>query len=174
MSVSSPPLTSLATFEAVARRLAATLPESRAVEGEASLELTTPSTQPARLISATIVEGGELRARRVAGAPVAGFAAFLDGVQKSRVAAYLHGGVPIVYGTVAAVIRDPRGREPMWGLVRVEVAVPEGGVAEVTRRADQVSLWVLAEATPVALPDGRWDKMVYGVRDCEEVLRAIM
>ena len=27
---------------------------------------------------------------------------------------------------------------------------------------------------PVALPDNRWDKMVYGVRDCEEFLRAVM
>jgi hypothetical protein len=27
---------------------------------------------------------------------------------------------------------------------------------------------------PLALPDSRWDKMVYGVRDCEEFLRAVM
>jgi hypothetical protein len=32
----------------------------------------------------------------------------------------------------------------------------------------------LAEVAPVSLPDGRWDKMVYGVRDCEEFLRAVM
>ena len=25
----------------------------------------------------------------------------------------------------------------------------------------------------LALPDGRWDKMVYGIRDCEEFLRAV-
>ena len=40
-------------------------------------------------------------------------------------------------------------------------------------RADEVSRWILAEASPLALPDARWDKMVYGVRDCEEFLRAI-
>jgi hypothetical protein len=63
----------------------------------------------------------------------------------------------------------------MWGLVRVEVAPPAaGGDAGVGRRADEVSRWILAEVAPVALPDGRWDKMVYGVRDCEEFLRAIM
>ena len=43
-----------------------------------------------------------------------------------------------------------------------------------SRRADEVSRWILAEVSPVALPDGRWDKMVYGVRDCEEFLRAVM
>ena len=332
------------TFEAVARRLSVALPEARAVEREASLELTTPGTQPARLINATIIEGGALRARRVPGAAVVGFAAFLDGTQQSRVAAYLHNGVPIVYGTVAAVIRErrdrrmftrnhsvqhrlyvsrpniptlvwhqiagaglplcdtsvisdtsdsiesgtsadrregsehplamresaihrvqkdresaeqalalewfarderpllidggisgseavaragtavgvikshrtlyasgdalaailalehgerssvflvtspkrtsvaswylrirsPRGREPMWGLVRVEVAAPEHADEDITARADEVSRWILAESSPLALPDGRWDKMVYGVRDCEEFLRAVM
>ncbi|MDB4875227.1 MAG: hypothetical protein JWM41_1673 [Gemmatimonadetes bacterium] len=322
------------SFEAVARRLALALPESRAVEGEASLELSTPGTQPARLISATVIEGAELRARAVTGVPEIGFAAFLDGTQKSRVARYLRGGIPVVHGTVGAVIRerrdkrmftwshavehrlyasrpsisettwqrlagvdlplsdtsesdatggmggtehplalretavhrvqqdrenaeqalardwlardgrallidggisssdgvarasavvgvikshrtlyasgdalatilalevaerssvflvtspkrtsvaswylrirDQRGREPMWGLVRVEVAAPQGADGDITQRADEVSRWILAEATPVSLPDGRWDKMVYGVRDCEEFLRAVM
>ena len=27
--------------------------------------------------------------------------------------------------------------------------------------------------SPLSLPDGRWDKMAYGVHDCEEFLRAI-
>lgn len=72
-------------------------------------------------------------------------------------------------------LRDQRGHDPMWGLVRVEVAAPTAGREDdITRRADEVSRWILAEASPVALPDGRWDKMVYGVRDCEEFLRAVM
>ncbi|MFL5582809.1 MAG: hypothetical protein ACJ8AO_20785 [Gemmatimonadaceae bacterium] len=66
-------------------------------------------------------------------------------------------------------LRDARGRDPLWGLVRVESA----RVDEVTARADEISRMVLAEAAPLALPDGRWDKMVYGIRDCEEYLRAI-
>ena len=45
---------------------------------------------------------------------------------------------------------------------------------DIGARADEVSRWILAEAPPVALPDSRWDKMVYGVRDCEEFLRAVM
>jgi hypothetical protein len=66
-------------------------------------------------------------------------------------------------------LRDPKGRDAMWGLVRVEVAECE----RPAERADEISRWVLAETTPLSLPDGRWDKMAYGVRDCEEFLRAI-
>jgi hypothetical protein len=64
-------------------------------------------------------------------------------------------------------LRDPVGRHPLWGLLRVEVADADPA------RADLVSRWVMAEATPLALPDPRWDTLVYGVRDCEEYLRAI-
>lgn len=73
-------------------------------------------------------------------------------------------------------LRDPDGRDPLWGLVRVEVAAPDAAAdpADIARRADEVSRWVLAEAAPLSLPDARWDKMVYGVRDCEEFLRAVM
>jgi hypothetical protein len=327
------PTSPQASFSAIARALAGLLPNSQPVDGGAPLEVTTPNAQPARLISATVIEGRALRARRVSDAPVVGFAAFLDGTQQSHVACYLPGGIPIVYGTVGAVIRDrrdqrlftwrhtieprlyasrpnvspgvwrtltetgivvhdtseadaadgsaehphalreaavhrvqkdrelaeqalaldwcsreertlfidggisgaepvaraacaigvikshrtiyasgealvtvlglgyaerssvflvtsqkrtsvaswylrirdPRGHDPMWGLVRVEVASPGAGSdADVGRRADEVSRWILAEVAPVALPDGRWDKMVYGVRDCEEFLRAVM
>jgi hypothetical protein len=73
-------------------------------------------------------------------------------------------------------LRDPQGRDPMWGLVRVETADPTGhgaGKEALAARADEVSRWVLAEVAPLALPDARWDKMAYGIRDCEEFLRAI-
>jgi hypothetical protein len=73
-------------------------------------------------------------------------------------------------------LRDPAGRDPLWGLVRIEVAAPDRAAdpGAVSRRADEVSRWILAEAAPLSLPDARWDKMVYGVRDCEEFLRAVM
>jgi hypothetical protein len=62
----------------------------------------------------------------------------------------------------------------MWGLVRAEVAHPGAGQLDrVGDRADEVSRWILAEASPLALPDARWDTMVYGIRDCEEFLRAV-
>lgn len=67
-------------------------------------------------------------------------------------------------------VRDPRGHDPMFGLVRVEVA---HGERDVGRRADEVSRWILGEGSPLALPDARWDRMVYGIRDCEEFLRAV-
>jgi hypothetical protein len=71
-------------------------------------------------------------------------------------------------------LRSTAGHDPLWGLVRVEVAEPKGSArTAIGRYADDVSRWVLAESLPLALPDARWDKMVYGIRDCEEFLRAI-
>lgn len=68
-------------------------------------------------------------------------------------------------------LRDPSGHDPLWGLIRVEVPLVEPAAA--AERADLVSRWVAAEASPVALPDGRWDTMAYGIRDCEQYLRSI-
>ena len=70
-------------------------------------------------------------------------------------------------------LRDAGDRDPLWGLVRVECADLHTGARAIAARANEVSRWVLAETLPLALPDGRWDKMVYGIRDCEEFLRAI-
>ncbi|MBA3889970.1 MAG: hypothetical protein H0X64_05520 [Gemmatimonadaceae bacterium] len=71
-------------------------------------------------------------------------------------------------------LRDPAGQDPMWGLVRVEVAdLADRPGSDVAERAAVVSRWILAEVSPLALPDARWDKMVYGVRDCEQFLRAV-
>lgn len=69
-------------------------------------------------------------------------------------------------------LRDPGSRGPFFGLVRVEVA--HEGDATITARADLVSRWLLAERTPVSLPDARWDVMVYGIRECEQYLSAIL
>jgi hypothetical protein len=66
-------------------------------------------------------------------------------------------------------IRKAAGHDALFGLVRVEAALSP----DVTSRADEVSRWIIAEGSPLALPDGRWDKMSYGIRDTEEFLRAI-
>jgi hypothetical protein len=66
-------------------------------------------------------------------------------------------------------IRDTAGHDPLWGLVRVEIAASNAS----TEKADEISRWILAEAAPLSLPDARWDTMVYGIRDCEETLRAV-
>jgi hypothetical protein len=71
-------------------------------------------------------------------------------------------------------MRPTEGHDPMWGLIRVEIALPGANeMHRIAEKADEVSRWILAEATPLALPDARWDKMVYGIRDCEEFLRAV-
>lgn len=319
---------------AVRRQIAALLPDARPTgEGEGTLELASSWVDAPKLVGATVLEGsGPLKARRVFEPPTAGFRAFLDGTQRSQVAAYVR-AVPVVHGTAAAVVRerrnrrlrtwdrplvegrvyaprealttsewaalhaefvdrlvdttdgepeisghpqslrdlayhrvqahrevleqrlaerwcasehdrlfidgsisgsdrvavssctvgvvkshrtlygdsvamhtilalrprertsvfsitfasrrtsvaswylrlrDPAGHDPMWGLVRVEIAHPEPQDLHVIgERADEVSRWILAEASPLALPDARWDKMVYGIRDCEEFLRAV-
>jgi hypothetical protein len=71
-------------------------------------------------------------------------------------------------------LRDREGHDPMWGLVRVEVPYSHIDTNSLTLRADDVSRRILAEVSPVALPDARWDRMVYGIRDCEEFLRSVM
>src|SRR5688500_20146849 len=76
------------------------------------LERQQPPAEPSRTIGATVLEGTTLRARRVSGDAAPGFAAFLDGTQQSRVVAHVQ-GMPIVLGTVAAVVRERRNRR-MW------------------------------------------------------------
>jgi hypothetical protein len=64
-------------------------------------------------------------------------------------------------------LRPATQHDPFWGLVRLEVAAShEPAVAQ------RISRWLLAETKPLALPDARWDRLVYPIRDCEEFLRA--
>jgi hypothetical protein len=44
--------------------------------------------------------------------------------------------------------------------------------AVLASRATDVPRWILAERAPLSMPHARWDRMVYGIRDCEEYLRA--
>ncbi len=66
-------------------------------------------------------------------------------------------------------VRSAAGRDALFGLVRVEASDTD----DLPTRADEISRWIIAEGSPLALPDGRWDKMSYGIRDTEEFLRAI-
>jgi hypothetical protein len=66
-------------------------------------------------------------------------------------------------------VRNATGRDALFGLVRVEAALGD----DLGERAAEISRWVMAETSPLSLPDGRWDKMAYGIRDTEEFLRAI-
>ena len=59
-------------------------------------------------------------------------------------------------------------------MVRVELAPSMNHDAKaVGARADEISRWILAEVSPLSLPDSRWDTLVYGIRDCEQFLRSI-
>jgi hypothetical protein len=61
------------------------------------------------------------------------------------------------------------GRGALFGLIRIEIS--ESG--DTPARADEITRWIMAERAPVALPDGRWDRMSYPLRNTEEFLRAI-
>lgn len=69
-------------------------------------------------------------------------------------------------------LRDGGG-DPLWGLVRVEIAYMSSATPMAWRaRADAVTRRILAERMPTAHPDARWHTMVYGIRDCEVFLKA--
>ena len=64
-------------------------------------------------------------------------------------------------------LRPHDQRDIFWGLVRVEMARSHAFAF-----ADVVSGWLLAETAPISLPDARWDRLIYPIRDCEQFLRA--
>ena len=41
------------------------------------------------------------------------------------------------------------------------------------RSRDEISRWLLAERAPLSLPDSRWDKMIYPIRDCEQYMKSL-
>ncbi|HET7599145.1 MAG TPA: hypothetical protein VFK09_02575, partial [Gemmatimonadales bacterium] len=55
------------------------------------------------------------------------------------------------------------GRDLLYGLVRIEVAPPNGEPYS----ADRISRWLLAERAPISAPDRRWDRLLYGIHDVE-------
>lgn len=65
-------------------------------------------------------------------------------------------------------LRDPAGHDLLWGLVRVEVPASRFSIED----ADRISAWLLSEVQPLALPDSRWDRLLYPIHDCEVFLRA--
>ncbi len=84
---------------------------STAAASAAPLESRRAQDSPPRLEAATPIEGDRLGVRRVTGEPVVGFAAFLDGIQRSRVLAHVGPtGVPVVHGAVASAIRQRTGK----------------------------------------------------------------
>ncbi|MDH7600566.1 MAG: hypothetical protein QHI38_00285 [Armatimonadota bacterium] len=60
------------------------------------------------------------------------------------------------------------GQDLHFGLVRVEAPKCDRTV----RMVDEISRWLLAERAPLSMPDSRWDRMLYPIRDCEQFLRS--
>jgi hypothetical protein len=63
-------------------------------------------------------------------------------------------------------LRDNNSNDPYFGLIRIESS------RKTPEQADQISLWLMAERRPLSLPDNRWDRMIYPIRDCEQYLRS--
>jgi hypothetical protein len=61
------------------------------------------------------------------------------------------------------------GRDIYFGLVRIEAAARP----ETIEKADEISCWLMRERAPLSLPDARWDRMIYPIRDCEQYLKSI-
>lgn len=65
-------------------------------------------------------------------------------------------------------LRDDRNESPVFGLVRVEMPPRR----ESLETASEVSSWLLAERSPLSLPDVRFDRMVYPIRRVEMFLKS--
>jgi hypothetical protein len=63
-------------------------------------------------------------------------------------------------------LRENHSTDPYFGLVRIEAS------AKTPEQAHQISQWLMAERRPLSLPDHRWDRLIYPIRDCEQYLRS--
>lgn len=61
------------------------------------------------------------------------------------------------------------GKDPYFGLVRIEAP----RTPRVLPMISELSRWLLAERAPLSLPDSRWDKMIYPIRDCEQYMKSV-
>lgn len=73
-------------------------------------------------------------------------------------------------------LREGGAADPLFGLVRVEVAPPAPGAdrQSFTAHCDRLSAGILLERTPLSLPDTRWDTLSYGVHAVEAYLHALL
>jgi hypothetical protein len=60
------------------------------------------------------------------------------------------------------------GNDLLHGLVRLERAP----IADAVEQASEISAWMLSERSPLSAPDGRWDRLIYPIRQVESYLRA--
>lgn len=83
--------------------------------------------------------------------------------------------IPLVHGRRRPVyswylrMHPSEGKDPYFGLIRVEAPRSARALAMI----DDISRWILAERAPLSLPDSRWDKMIYPIRDCELYMKSL-
>ncbi|MEA2553874.1 MAG: hypothetical protein QOJ65_2050 [Fimbriimonadaceae bacterium] len=63
---------------------------------------------------------------------------------------------------------DSDGQSPLFGLIRVEIPASQ----EMLGQVDEISGWMMAERSPLSLPDARYDRMIYPIRLVEQHLKA--
>ncbi len=63
-------------------------------------------------------------------------------------------------------LHDSNQEDLYFGLLRVETCRDRAA------NACEISRWILTERRPLSLPDSRWDRMIYPIRDCEQYLRS--
>ncbi len=93
--------------------------------------------------------------------------------ERTAVSLVLDGDSPSGIATWYLRLRDAAGRDPFFGLVRVECATRDLDAAALDAHADAVSAWLLAERAPLARPDAQWDVLPYAARDVGRWLRAV-
>ena len=73
-------------------------------------------------------------------------------------------------------LRDGAAADPLFGLVRVEIAPPpsDGDRHAFTALCDRLSASILLERAPLSMPDARWDTLSYGVHAVESYLQAVL
>lgn len=88
--------------------------------------------------------------------------------ERSSVFAITRAGQAAVYSWFLR-LHDPAKGSLLYGLLRVEMPAAEGLLAHV----DALSAWLMEDRVPLSVPDTRYDRLLYPMRDCEQYLRAL-
>jgi len=88
--------------------------------------------------------------------------------ERSSVFAIARVGQPAVFSWFLR-LHDPAKGSLLYGLLRVETPAAESLLAHV----NALSAWVLEDRVPLSVPDTRYDRLLYPMRDCEQYLRAL-
>ncbi len=88
--------------------------------------------------------------------------------ERTSVFAISRPGQPLTFSWFVRM-HDPQKGSLLFGLLRVEMPA----VHDLLKHVDQLSAWLLQDRVPLSVPDPRYDRLLYPMRDCEQYLRAI-